>query len=149
MILFKSKHFDEIFIPSAVTVSLSTLPDSNPQPANLHTPLGHFLSKTVSKLLARQKYSVLLQGRKRILYSNWEYFTSNTAYRSAALQHPFTRKAEDIRRGKRTNRSESQSKEQYKLTLTMALDKRWQKTRFVTPFMTKCDTKSTYISDIR
>ena len=40
MILFKSKHFDEIFIPSAVTVSLSMLPDSSPQPADLHTPRG-------------------------------------------------------------------------------------------------------------
>ena len=64
MILFKSKLFDEIFIPSAVTVSLSMLPDSSPQPADLHTPLGHFLSETVSKLLARQKYSVLLQRPK-------------------------------------------------------------------------------------
>ena len=70
MILFKSKHFDEIFIPSAVTVSLSTLPDSNPQPANLHTPLGHFLSKTVSKLLARQKYSYKAESVFFILTEN-------------------------------------------------------------------------------
>ena len=88
MILFKSKHFDEIFIPSAVTVSLSMLPDSSPQPADLDTPLGHFLSETVSKLLARQKYSVLLQGRKRILTENILLLTKPLAQlRGSTLSH--------------------------------------------------------------